>query len=175
MENETGKNIRVLRKKNGGEYISNEFMEYCSIEGIKKDHIVPHTPQQNGVVERKNRTMVGEAKAMLFDQGLPLFLWAEAYRTVVYIQNKCPHTTLRRNTPEEVFTSSRPDVSHIRMHGNVCYCHVHADTRKKLDPFGEKGLLVGYSETSKAYRVNIHACKRIIVSRDGQFDEDRAL
>ena len=73
-----------------GEYTSNEFMEYCSAEGIKKEHTVPHTPQQNGITERKNRTMVGAAKAMLFDQGLPLFLWAEAYRTAVYIQNRCP-------------------------------------------------------------------------------------
>ena len=122
-------------------------MEYCSAEGIKKEQTLPHTPQQNGVAERKNRTMVGTAKAMLFDQGLPLFLWAEAYKTAVYIQNRCPHTALGRKTPEEVFTGTRPDVSHIRIFGNVCYCHVHADNRKKLDPSLEKGLLVAYSET----------------------------
>ena len=82
VENQTGKKIRVLRTDNEGEYTSNEFMEYCSTKGIKKEHTVPHTPQQNGVAKRKNRTMVGAAKAMLFDRGLPLFLWAEAYRTV---------------------------------------------------------------------------------------------
>ena len=71
--------------------------------------------------------------------------------------------------------STRPDVSHIRIFDSVCYCHVHADTRKKLDPFGEKGLLISYSKTSKAYRVYIPARKRIIVSKDVQFDEDRAL
>ena len=118
--------------------------------------------------------MVGADKAMLFDQGLPLFLWVEAYRTAVYIQNRCPHAALGRKTLEEVFTGTRPDVSHIRIFGSVCYCHVHADN-KKLDPSREKGLLVGYSETSKAYRVYIPARKRIIVSRDVQFDEDRAL
>ena len=112
---------------------------------------------------------------MLFDQRLPLFLFAEEYTTVVYIQNRCPHTTLGRKTPEEVFTGTRPDVSHIRIFDSVCYCHVHADNRKKLNPSGEKGLLVGYSETLKAYRVYIPACKRIIVSREVQFDEDRAL
>ena len=98
-------------------------------------------------------TMVGAVKRMLFDQGLPLFLWAEAYRTAMYIQNRCPHTTLGRKTPEEVFTGTRPDVCHIHIFDNVCYCHVHADNRKKLYPYGEKGLLVGCSETSKAYRV----------------------
>ena len=81
------------------------------------------------------------------------YLWAEAYRTAVYIQNMCPHTALGRKTPEEVFTSTRPDVSQICIFGIVCYCHVHADNRKKLDPFGEKGLLVGYNETSKVYIV----------------------
>ena len=141
-------------------------MEYCSAEGIKKEHTVPHTPQQNGVAEWKNRTMVGATKAMLFDQGLPLFLWVEAYRIAVYIQNRCPHTALGRKTPEEVFIGTRPDVSHIRIFNNVCYCHVHADNRKKLDPSGEKGLLVGYSEISKAYGVYIPARRWIIVSRD---------
>ena len=73
----------------------------------------------------------------------------------MYIQNRCPYTTLGRKTPEEVFTSTRPDVSHLRIFGSVFYCHIHADTRKKLDPSGEKGLLVGYNETSKAYKVCI--------------------
>ena len=119
--------------------------------------------------------MVGAAKAMLFDQGLSLFLWVEAYRTTVYIQNRCPQIALGRKTPEEVFTGTRPDVSHICIFGSVCYCHVHANNRKKLDPSGEKGLLVGYCDISKAYRFYIPTRRRIIVSRDVQFDEDRAL
>ena len=87
----------------------------------------------------------------------------------------CPHTTLGRKTHEEVFIGTRPDVSHIHIFGSVCYCHIHVDTRKNLDPSGEKGILVGYNETSKAYRVYISARKRIIVSRDVQFDKDKAL
>ena len=71
-----------------------------------------------------------------------------------------------KKTPEEVFTGTRPDVSHIRIFDSVFYYHVHANNRKKLDPSGEKGLLVGYSEISKAYRVYIPARRRIIVSRD---------
>ena len=60
-------------------------MEYFLAKRIKKENTMPHTPQKNGVAERKNKTMVGAAKAMLFDQGLPVFLWVEAYRTAVYI------------------------------------------------------------------------------------------
>ena len=100
VENQTGKKIRVLRTDNGGEYTSNEFMEYCSAQGINKDHTVPHTQHQNGVAKRKNRTMVGATKAMLLDQGLPLFLWVEAYKNAMYIQNRCPHIALGRKTPE---------------------------------------------------------------------------
>ena len=77
-------------------------------------------------------TMVGEANAMLFDQGLPLFLWAEAYGSTVYIQNMCPHIALGRKTSEQVFTGTREDVSHINIFGSVCY--YHADNRNKLDP-----------------------------------------
>ena len=124
---------------------------------------------------RENKTSVGVAKAMLFDQGLPLFIWAEAYRTVVYIPNRCHPIALGRKTLEEVFTGTRPDVSHLRIFGSVFYCHIHADTRKKLDPSGEKGLLIGYSETLKPYKVYIPARKRIIVSRDVQFDQDTTL
>ena len=91
---------------------------------------------------------------------------AKAYRIAIYILNRCPHTTLGRKTPEEVFTSTRPDVSHIRIFGSIFNCHIHADTKKNLDPYGEKGLLVGYNETLKAYKVYILACKRIIVSMD---------
>ena len=76
MENQIGKKIKVLRIDNEGEYTSNEFIEYCSFEGIKKEHTVPNNPQHNGVSDWKNRTMVGASKAMLFDQGFPLFLWA---------------------------------------------------------------------------------------------------
>ena len=80
-----------------------------------------------------------------------------------------------RKTLEEVFTGSGPDVSHFRIFGSVCHCHIHADTRNKLDPSREKELLVGYRETSKAHKVYILGHKRIIVSTDVQFDEDKAL
>jgi transposase InsO family protein len=85
VENQTGNKIRVLRSNNGGEYTSKEFMDFSAGEGIRRELIVPYNPQQNGVDERKNRAIVGAARAMLHDQGLPLFLWAEACYSVVYL------------------------------------------------------------------------------------------
>jgi transposase InsO family protein len=170
VENQTGRRIRVLRSDNGGEYTSKEFVEYCAAEGIKKELTVPYNPQQNGVAERKNRTIVGATRAMIHDQGLPLFLWVEASRTVVYIQNRSPHTVLGKLTPEEVFTGTRPNVSHLRIWGSVCYCHVPSEKRTKLDPTADKGILVGYNEASKAYRIFVPARRKIVVCRDVQFE-----
>eukprot|EP00253_Pinus_taeda_P018283 PITA_18283 len=82
VEKESGKKIKALRSDNGGEYFSQEFKDVCATEGIKRE-LTPHNPQPNGVLERKNITIVGATRAMLHDQGLPLHLWAEACNTVV--------------------------------------------------------------------------------------------
>ena len=76
--------MKALRSENGGEFILAEFKDFCSTQGIWRELIAPHNPQQNGVAEWKNGTIVGAAWAMLHDQGLPIHLWAEAYNTAVY-------------------------------------------------------------------------------------------
>eukprot|EP00253_Pinus_taeda_P034402 PITA_34402 len=104
VEKESGKKVKDLRSDNGGKYISDEFKDFCKAEGIRRELIAPHNPKQNGVVERKNRTIVGAAQAMLHDQGLPLHLWAEVCNTAVYVQNRCPHKILGMSTPEEAYS-----------------------------------------------------------------------
>jgi hypothetical protein len=175
VENQTGKRIKVLRSDNGGEYTSHAFKKLCAEAGIKRELTVPYTPQQNGVSERKNRAIVGAAKAMLHDQDLPKFLWAEACNIVVYLQNRSPHRVLGNVTPEEAFTGKKPDISHLRIFGCVVYCHIPAEKRTKLDPTTEKGILVGYSETSKAYRVYIPSTRKTVERRDIKFEEERAF
>ncbi|KAH9292825.1 hypothetical protein KI387_042000, partial [Taxus chinensis] len=129
----------------------------------------------NGVAERKNRSISEAARAMLHDQDMPCYLWAEACSTTVYIQNRVPHKVLGKMTPEEAFTGKKPDVGHFRIFGSLAYCHIPEDTRTKLDQTTEKGYLVGYSETSKAYRIFIPGTRRIIVRRDVKFMEDKAF
>ena len=75
----------LLRSENGGDYISNEFNNFYTKEGIQRELIAPHNPQQNGVAERNNKTIVGVARAMLHDQGLLLHLWAEACNTTIFV------------------------------------------------------------------------------------------
>jgi hypothetical protein len=112
---------------------------------------------------------------MLHDQNLPKFLWAEACNTAVYLQNKSPHKVLGNVTPEEAFIGKKPDISHLRIFGCVSYCHIPAEKRAKLDPTTEKGILVGYNETSKAYRVYIPTIRKTVLCREVKFEEERAL
>jgi transposase InsO family protein len=91
VENQTERKIKVLRSNNGGEYTSKEFSNFCIETGIKREFIVPYNPQQNGVVETKNRTIIEATKAMIHDQSLPMTIWAEACMTAVYVQNRSPH------------------------------------------------------------------------------------
>lgn len=125
--------------------------------------------------KRKNRSIVEASKAMIHDQDLPMTLWAEATSTVVFVQNRSPHQILANKTPEEAFTVMRPEVSHLRIFGCPVYIHVPKDKRTKLEPSGKKGIFVGYSETSKAYRVYIPGQSQIEVSRDVTFDEEIAF
>ena len=124
IENQTSRHICILRSDNGGEYESNEFDDFCREAGIKKGLTVPYNSQQNGVVERKNRTICEVAKAMITDLDLLLSLWAEAIGTAVYIQNKSPHAILGEKTPEEVFTRKKPAIDHTRIFGTPMYVHV---------------------------------------------------
>ena len=115
------------------------------------------------------------ARAMLYDQGLPKFQWGEAANTAVYIQNRCPDSALDSKTLEEVFTGKKPDVSHFRVFGCLVYFHVPKEKRSKLDAYGKKGMFVGYSETSKAYRIYVPGQREVEICHDVTFDEDATL
>eukprot|EP00253_Pinus_taeda_P030310 PITA_30310 len=93
-EKESRRKIKALQSDNGGEYVSQQFKDFYALEGIKWELTTPHNPQQNGVVERNNRSIMGAARAMLHDQILPLHMWAEACNTTLYLHNRSPHLIL---------------------------------------------------------------------------------
>ena len=116
FKNHTEKKIKTFQSDNGGEFTTNEFKELCRDLGIKRDLTTPYNPQQNGVAERKNRTIMEAARAMLHDQDLPI-LHTEYSRTTVYVQNHTPHRILENKTLEEVFFGKKPEVSHLKIIG----------------------------------------------------------
>ena len=156
---------------NGGKYESNEFDDFFREAG-KRELTMPYNPQQNGVAERKNRTICEAAKPMLSNLDLPLSLWAEVACTAVYIQNRSPHAILGEKTPEEVFTSKKPAVDHMRIFGTPVYIHVTKEKRAKLEPSEKKGIFVGYGESPKDYRIYVPGQRYIEVSRDVIFHEE---
>ena len=164
-----------MRFENGGEFTSNEFNDFCKEAGIKRELAIPYNLQQNGVVERKNRSIMEAVKAMIHDQHIPMYLWEEATRTTVYVQNIISHSALGNKTPVEMFFGEKPEVSHVNIFGCHVYIHIPKEKRSKLDPSGKKILFVGYSEQSKAYRIYISGCHQIELSRDVTFDEDTSF
>ena len=112
VENQSGRTIKVLRSDNGKEYTSNQFTKYCEEEGIGRQLSVGYTPQQNGVSERKNRTVMEMAKSMIHAKGLLKSFWADTVHTAVYLLNRCPTKAVMDRTPTEAWSGRKPSVKH---------------------------------------------------------------
>jgi hypothetical protein len=164
-------NIKCLRSDGGGEYFSNEFNEYLKEHGIQRKYSCSYSPQQNGIVERKNMHIVEIARAMLNEKNLPNYFWAEVVVTVVYIMNRTPTTVVHGMTPEEKFTCKKPDVSHLRVFSCIAYVHIPNEKRSKLDPKAEKCIFIGYSLEQKGYRCFNPSTRKLQMSRDVVFNE----
>eukprot|EP00253_Pinus_taeda_P016095 PITA_16095 len=133
-----------------------------------------YTPQQNGVAERKNMTIMDMARSMLKAKNLPNDYWAEAVNCAAYILNKCPTKAVMNRVREEAWSGRKQGVTHMRVFGCVAYAHIPDQLRRKLDSKGEKCIFIGYSEESKAYRLYIPSTKNFFISRDVQFIEEEA-
>ncbi|KAK3888840.1 hypothetical protein Pcinc_007106 [Petrolisthes cinctipes] len=171
VENQMGRKMKILRTDNGGEYKSNDFDQYLIDEGIRHEYTIPKTPEQNGVSERMNRTLVEQIRAMLIDSGLPHRFWAEALSTACYLKNRSPARALKGKTPCQALMGKKPTVHHLRVFGCVCYAHVPKDERRQLDPKSVKCIFLGYGSEVKGYRLFDLDKKRILNSRDAIFDE----
>jgi hypothetical protein len=142
---------------------------------MKRELTTPYNPQQNDVVERKNRTIMEVVNTMIHNQDLPMCLWAEATMTVVYVKNGLSHSALGFKTLEDMFTKNKPNVSHPKIFGFPVFIHILKEKRSKMEPSGKKGIFVGYCEVSKALRIYILGHHHIDISRDVTFDEDETL
>ncbi len=171
VEKEKGVSIKCLRSNGGGKYFSNEFSEYLKEHGIQRKYSCSYSPQQNGVVERKNRHIAKITRAMLNEKNLPNYFWAKAVVTIVYIMNQTTIAIVHGMTLEEKFTSKKPNVSHLKMFGYIAYVHVPDEKRSKLDPKANRCIFIGYCLEQKGYKCLNLSTQKLQVSRYVVFDE----
>jgi len=155
VENQKETHIWVLRSDNGGEFTSHGFDDFYQEVGIKRELIVSYKPQKNGVSKSKNRSIYEANKEMIHDQEFPMFLWAEATKTTVYIQNRSPRYILGNKTYEEAFFGVKPKVGIMMIFVFLVYIHVPKEKRSNMESPGRKGTFVRNSEMSKAYQIYI--------------------
>ncbi|KAG9446280.1 hypothetical protein H6P81_012408 [Aristolochia fimbriata] len=174
IEKQTGKQIKRLRIDNGLEFCSREFDKFCEDEGIVRHRTVRHTPQQNGVAERMNRTLLERARCMLSNAGLGKEFWAEATSMTCYLVNRSPSTTIECKTPEEVWSGTPADYSDLKIFGCPAYMHVN---KGKLGPRANMCIFLGYASGVKGYRLWCTGSKsqKFFISRDVKFDESAIL
>ncbi|CAJ2648156.1 unnamed protein product [Trifolium pratense] len=173
VENESSCSIQCLRTDRGGEYTSNEFNEFCSTHGVKRQLTTAYTPQQNGVSERKNRTILNMVRSIISARNVPKKFWPEAVNWATYVINRCPTHAIKDITPEEAWSGIKPYVHHFRVFGCIAHVHIPDVNRKKLDGRSIMCVLLGVSEESKAYKLFNPIDKKIIVSRDVVFEESK--
>ena len=171
VEKSSGRKIKIFRSDNGGEYTSSEFASYLTKEGIKHELTIPHTPQQNGVAERLNRTLIESVRTMLADSKLPHRFWAEALATSVYLRNRSPTKAVEAMTPYEAWSGTKPDVSFLRVFGCSAYAHIPKAERRKLDSKARKCVMLGYGTSQKGYRLYDIEQMKVMHSRDVVLDE----
>ena len=173
LELETGQQLRFLCSNRGGEYTSNEFKTFCSENGIHQELTQAGTPQQNGVLERRNRTIMEKARSMAADCNLPKNLWTEVVSHATFLINRSPTRANSGMTPEEKYSGKVPDISTLRIFGCLAYVHVPKDARKKLDSKTRTCKFIGIDSNSKAFRLFDNQIGKIVISRDVIFDESQ--
>jgi hypothetical protein len=171
VEKQSGLKIITLRTDNGGDYKENKVLNYCRKNEIKREFTNSYSPQQNGVVERKSRTIVEIVCSMLKTKSLGNEFWAEALHTAVYTLNRCPTREILNLTLEEAWSGYKPSVAHMKYFGCTAYAHVPKEKRRKLDDKSVKCIFIKYSIETRSYRLFDHQAKKVIISRDVVFDE----
>jgi len=154
LQNTKNSNIGLIRSDHGGEFQNEKFSKFCEKMGILHNFSAPRTPQQNGVVERKNRSLEELARTMLSESSLPKYFWVDAVCTSFYVMNRVLIRPILKKTPYELFNGGKPNINHLRVFS--CSCFVLNNGKENLGKFDEKddhGIFIGYSLTSHAYKI----------------------
>jgi hypothetical protein len=172
-ESERGLKLRAFRTDRGGEFNSFEFVTFYEEARVRRNTTAPYSPQQNGVVERRNQTVVEMAWSLMKSMGVPAMFWAEAVRTAVHILNRSLMRSLKGVTPYEAWRGKKPRVDYLRMFGCTAHVKLVGPSITKLPDRACTGVFVGCEEGSKAYRLYDPVAKRLCITRDVVFGEGR--
>ncbi|GJY18357.1 retrovirus-related pol polyprotein from transposon TNT 1-94 [Tanacetum coccineum] len=167
--------ILTIRTDNGTEFKNEKLRVFYSKLGIVHKTSIARTPQQNGVVERRNRTLVEAARTMLIFSKALEFLWAEAIVTACFTQNRSIVHTRHNKTPYELIHGRKPNVQYFHVFGSLCYLTNDCDDRGKMKPKADIGIFVGYSESSRRFHIYNRQTKKIMEMIHVKFDELTAM
>jgi hypothetical protein len=145
--------LKCLRSNNGGEYYRKEFDDYCSYHGIRREKIVPRTPQENGVSERMNKTIMESARSMRLHAGLPLQFWEDAIDTDFYLINRGPSSSLDGRIPEEESIGKMVNYFFLKTFGCEAFVHIDKENRTNLESKSKKCTFIGYNVNDFVYRL----------------------
>jgi transposase InsO family protein len=170
-QNEFGLRIKKIRSDNGTEFKNSQLQGFLEDKGIKLEFSSPYTLQQNGVVERKNRTLLDMARTMLDEYKTPERFWAETINTACYSINRLYLHRILKKTSYELLTGKKPNVSYFRVFGSKCFILVKRGRKSKFAPKAVEGFLLGYDSNTRAYRVFNKSTGLVEVSCDIVFVE----
>jgi transposase InsO family protein len=170
-QNEFVLRIKNIRSDNGTEFKNSQIEGFLKEESIKHEFSSPYTPQQNGVVERKNRTLLDMTMTMLDVYKTPDQFWAETINTACYSINRLYLHWILKKTSYEILTGKKPNVSYFRVFGSKCFLLIKRGRNSKFAPKAVEGFLLGYDSNRRAYRVFNKSTGLVEVSCDIVFDE----
>ncbi|GJY12812.1 retrovirus-related pol polyprotein from transposon TNT 1-94 [Tanacetum coccineum] len=163
--------VTTVRTDKGTEFLNKTLHAYFAKEGIRHETSTARTPEQNGVVERRNRTLVEAARTMLSAAKVPLFFWAEAIATACFTQNRSLVIPRHEKTPYHIINARKPSVKFFHIFGSLCYIVRDGENLDKMKEKGDACIFVGYSTKSKAYRVFNKRTRIIIETIHVNFDK----
>ncbi|GKB86610.1 retrovirus-related pol polyprotein from transposon TNT 1-94 [Tanacetum coccineum] len=167
--------VITVRTDRGTEFLNKTLHAYFKEEGIEHQTSTPRTPEQNGVVERRNRTLVEAARTMLSASKLPLSFWAEAVATACYTQNRSIIISTHGKTAYHIINDRKPSIKHLHIFGCICYITRDGENLDKMKEKGDPCVMVGYSTQSKGYRVYNKRTRLIVESIHIKFDEIKEM
>jgi transposase InsO family protein len=153
VQNEFETTIKKVRSDNGSEFRNTRVDDLCDELGIKHQFSAKYTPQSNGLVERKNRSLIDMARSMLNEYNVSHSFWAEAINTACFYSNRLYYHKFLEKTPYEILNARKPNIAYFRVFGCKCYILKKGTRLSKFEKKCDEGFLLGYSTTSKTYRV----------------------